>query len=194
MRDLVPGKMRDNHDDEQCDGDEILQENLLYEIEKIFNRKTKYHSIWALLSIVDKIMLILNFGTLLYCVLIPEGFIGLILSVYTLSVSVSFNYARYLDVLEKLLQVYQDHILLEVNDYQRYLLQIGENDQLSYLDKIRHVQKIENDNILKFMGVNFVLPHSLRVLSLKKVVACFIAYVVVFICIPVAQHYLTNPR
>ena len=174
-------------DDEERQLDQI---NLEHEIKKIYDRKEHYYSMWLIYSIIDKVLLIINFGTLLICVLVKVDKLGLILSFFTLSVGVLIDSKEYVILLEKLLNVYTDTILPKIKDYKMAVIVNDQGVLMSnVLDQIRHIQQIEKDNIEKFMGYGFTLPNSLRTLACRKILVCGIAYMATFICIPVLYHY-----
>lgn len=174
-------------DDEERQLDQI---SLVYEIKKIYDRKEHYYSMWLIYSIIDKVLLIVNFGTLLICVIVKVDKLGLILSFFTLSVGVLIDSKEYVLLLGKLLDVYTDIILPKVMDYK---MAVMVNDQgvlmADVLDQMRHVQQIEKDSIEKFMGYGFTLPNSLRNLACRKIMVCSLAYITTFICIPVLYNY-----
>ena len=166
------------------------------EIQGIFDRKDHYYFMWLLYSIIDKVLVIVNFGTLLICVVIEADELGLILSFFTLSIGVLIDSKEYVILLEKLLLVYNDVILPTVEDYRRSML-VKEEDgggetkkTAIVLNQMRHVRRVENDSIEKYMGCTFTLPHSLRSVACRKVIVCFFAYVTTFICIPLLYNYL----
>ena len=175
------------------DGEEtqlVCQISLKHEVKNIYDRKDHYYSMWLLYSIIDKALLIVNFGTLLTCIIVKVDKLGLILSFFTLSVGVLIDSKEYVILLEKLLNVYTDTILPQVKAYWMAVLV---NDQglrmVDILYQIRNVQQIEKDNIEKFMGFGFTLPNSLRTLACRKIIACSVVYIITFICIPVLYHF-----
>ena len=170
--------------------DEADEINLDREIQAIFDRKEHYYNMWLIYSLIDKVLLIINFGTLLICVIIKADTLGLILSFFTLSIGVLIESKEYAILLEKLLNVYTDEILPKITDYRRSLI-VKEQEVLmtTVLKHMRYVQNVEKDNIEKFMGYGFTLPNSLRTVACRKVIVCFVAYVTTFICIPVLYHY-----
>ena len=171
----------------------IITDNFNAEVDKIKDKKRKYRSLLTLFSMSNKILMIINFGTLLFCIVIPNSNIGLILSIYTLSFSVICNTTSHVPNLEKLIAIYEDSIIPQVETYARKVESNDEDDDNT--DIIEYVQNIEKYNIKDYMGKAFVLVNTLRHIQYYKIYICAITYILTFICIPIIYHYspLSSP-
>ena len=85
------------------------------EMKHIKNKEKVFVKLWRLYSVFDKFFIIINFSTLLFSIFIAESSVSLALSIYTLSFSIVFDTKRYISILEKLIILYQDEIIPEVN-------------------------------------------------------------------------------
>lgn len=165
--------------------------SLEHEVKRICDKGEHYYSMWLLYSILDRVLLIANFGTLLVCIIVKVETLGLILSFSTLAVGVIFDSKEYVILLGKLLNVYKDHIVPKVNDYRLSVL-VNDKDEATMkevLNQVRFVQRLERYYLTKYMGYTFTLPNSLRTIACRKIIICSIVYISIFICIPVVYHF-----
>ena len=169
----------------------IITDNFKTEINKIKTKKQNYRRLYTLFTITNKLLMIINFSTLLFCILIPNTNIGLILSIYTLSFSVICNASSYIPTLEKLEAIYDDGIIPQIEAFERKVennpIEISNDD--TAVDVIEHIQNIEKENIKDYMGKAFILVNTLRHVDYTKISICGITYLIMFVCIPIIYHY-----
>ena len=169
-----------------CEENYDADDDIAREINIIKKKEKTYNSLWRLFSIANKLLMIINFATLLFCVLIPNSNIGLVLSIYTLSFSIICNTSTHVPTLEKLIIVYQDEIIPQIEKYVRC---IATRDAAINCDDISEIQELERDILDQFMGKGFRLVNTLRDIDHKKIFFCALMYIILFICIPIAYHY-----
>lgn len=174
-----------------------LVEDLEDQLEQIKKRMKNFNNLWTLYSFVDKLLIIIQFATLLYSILLislaSENMIGIILSLYTLSVSTVVDKLKpYLVILENLVSVYEDFIIPDIDNYKR-----GISANLCYnTDSVIKLEaaaaecyNIEQRHIKIQMGEKFVLPTTLKSMNCRKIIGCGVSYLVCFILIPVVYFY-----
>lgn len=164
--------------------DKTLMSDFQREVFAIRNKEKRYNLLWKYFSSIDKVFSIINFGTLLYSVIFSNSRIGLILSIYTLSFSMVCNNGNHLSTLEKLVHVYQDHIIPRIEELFRNMLK---NREFCY--DVQAIKTIETEMLNTYMGKDFILSNTLRDMNYKKVCVIIVAYIIMFICIPVIYHY-----
>ena len=172
--------------------DNFLYKDLMLEVGKINQKKTNLKTLWSLYTFADKALVIIQFGTLLFSVVSIPGNIGLILSMYTLSFSSICQLQTHLITLNKLIPIYEEHILPKIQNYVRqYSRQYSFNNKREdLLNAFQECQNIERGYIKAEMGQNFVLSNTLRSRGYKKIVSCTIVYLIIFIAIPLVHTFL----
>ena len=168
--------------------DNSLFQDLLLEVDKIQQKKTNLKTLWSLYTFADKALIIIQFGTLLFSVVSIPGNIGLILSMYTLSFSSICQLQTHLITLNKLIPIYEEHIIPKIQNCVRRYSFDDERDVL--LNAFQECQNIESGYIKDEMGQNFVLSNTLRSRGYKKIVSCTLVYLIIFIAIPLVHTFL----
>ena len=170
------------------ESDIILLIDLKRHADSFSQKSSKFKKIWSIYSITDKVLCIVQFGTILYSILFPEQNIGLILSMYTLSFSFLVSHMpKNMYTLEKIIPIYEEYIIPDINQHIRTHT-IPQPQNINQI--VNECNKIENDHLKRGMGEGFILSNTLRSVNCKKIVSCIIVYVVFFILIPV--FYGTN--
>lgn len=161
------------------------EEEYKIELEKIMKKLKNYKSLWRLFSMSNKILMIINFITILLSIFITEGNVTLALSIFTLSFSFVCDTRRYLPILENLLIIYQDEIIPNIKKCIRQNKRYygGETD---VVDKIL---KIEKEYLTQYLGKSFVLSNTLRGMDWKKIVCISLVYIISFVGIGLLCYY-----
>lgn len=161
-------------------------DNIKKEIEYIRNKEKIFTSLCRLFTITNKTLMIINFSTILFSILITESNLSLVLSIYTLSFSILCDNRIYIPTLEKLIIIYQDEIIPQID---KRLREYYNNNNNINEDIIYEIQHIEKTNLTYYFGSSFMIPKKLRGIDWKKVISIFVIYVVSFICIAVLCFY-----
>ena len=167
-------------------------ENLNLQLDEVKKRKKLYQSLWRLFTISNKSLMIINFSTILFSIFTPNSNIPLILSIFTLSFSSICDTRIYESILEKLINIYEDEIILDVDkyirDYQKNNID-NDNNNNKDCDPIYDIQQIEKKHLTKHLGQSFTLPTALRKADWKRIVAIGVFYIVCFISIAVLCYF-----
>ena len=149
------------------------------ELKHIQNKEKIYVKLWRLYSVLENFFIIINFSTILFSIFFSESSVSLALSIYTLSFSVVFDTKKYITTLEKLIILYQDEIIPEINKCIRKYYKANNCD--NYSDIIYELQFIEKENLSKYLGSYFNVPKKLRSIDWKRIVLIFAIYITSFI-------------
>ena len=166
---------------------QILRSEVGAEVARIKAKYDNFQFLWNMYSLVDKVLVIVQFGTLLYSVIVPENnYIGLTLSMYTLSFSVICKFQAHLITLEKLIPTYEGTIIPEMEDFLR---KNALNDSFDFWQgAVSVLLDIEQRGLQVNMGRGFTLSNTLRSINCKKILCCIIIYIVFFIFIPILLY------
>ena len=157
------------------------------EIKHIKNKEKIFVKLWRLYSVLDKFFIIINFSTLLFSIFISESNVSLALSIYTLSFSIVFDTKKYISTLEKLIILYQDEIIPDVN---KCIRKYYKNDNCdTYSDIIYELQHIEKENLNKYLGCSFNVPKKLRSIDWKRIFLILFIYIISFTSLSVACYF-----
>lgn len=174
------------------DLDIVLLEDLEKCVEEIKKKQKKFESLWKLYSLVDKAFIIIQFATLLYAIMMSEPIIGVILSLYSLSFgNVISRVQKHLNILERIIPVYERSIIPQVDNYIRdKIVQVESDDSNIYNLKnaANECHEIEQKNLEKGMGEGFNLPASLKSINCRKIAGIIVLYVFCFVLIPVIYY------
>lgn len=154
------------------------------EFQKILEKVNNYRSLWRLFSVCNKILVLINFITIILSIFI-EGNLTLALSVYTLSFHFIFEPRGYIPTLEKLLNVYQDRIIIECKKY----IRDAKSQERSENEIIDTILEIERSSLIDYMGQAFTLSNTLRGMDCKRILCIALAYIISFAGIAVACYY-----
>ena len=127
--------------------------------------------------------MIINFSTIIYSIFITESNVSLVLSIYTLSFSILCDNRIHIPLLEKLIIIYQDDILPEINARLRKYNKKKDSEDIIY-----EIQGIEKEILNSYFGKCFVIPKSLRTVDWKKITIIFVIYILSFISIAVVTY------
>ena len=177
-------------EDEEEGGGNVAQFDK--EIANIKKKKKTFKSLWRLFSLANKMLMIINFSTLLFCILIPNSNIGLVLSIYTLSFSIICNTSSHIPTLENLVVIYEDEIIPKIDLFVRTTKDNNARGDDYDDDSIYRAQQIEKGILSKYMGESFFLSNTLRNVDCKRILACAFIYVVMFVCIPIIYNYASS--
>lgn len=159
----------------------------IQEVRNIISKLRNYKTLWRLFSVCNKILMIINFITILLSIFITEGNVTLALSIFTLLFQFVCDTRRYIPTLEKLLILYQDYILVEIH---KYIRNAKKNIESYNIDNIIDgILEIEKSHIVRYMGESFTLSNTLRGMDCKKILSVGLVYVVSFISIGFLCYY-----
>ena len=128
--------------------------------------------------------MVINFSSILFSIFLTENSIALILSMYTLSFSIVCDTRIHIPTLEKLITIYEDEIIPNINKYMRNYKK-NNNDN----DAIYDLQQIEKKFLIEYMGKSFMLSNTLRGMNCKKIISIILIYIVSFIIIAILCYY-----
>ena len=103
---------------------------------------------------------------------------------YTLSFSIVCDTRIHIPTLEKLITIYEDEIIPNINKYMRNYKK-NNNDN----DAIYDLQQIEKKFLIEYMGKSFMLSNTLRGMNCKKIISIILIYIVSFIIIAILCYY-----
>ena len=146
------------------------------EFKLIQNKEKVFIKLWRLYNVSDKFFIIINFTLLIFSIF-TESSLSLALSIYTLSFSIVFDARKYLATLEKLIILYQDEIIPEVNKCMR---KYRKNNCDNCSDIVYELQQIEKDILNKYLGIYFSIPKKLRSVDWKRSLLIFFIYLISF--------------
>lgn len=174
--------------------DNLLLEDYIQTIQRIYENYRRFTVISRIYSGTIKLMMIMNVGSLFYSIIYPEQHYSLILSLVSFSLSSMFDVNSRYDTLNKLVSLYSNHI---IPDIERYIYEhIGKNirsmkdytneipPSTDYLEKKREVEDLVSYNYRRFMGEDFTVPMSLRYVNFWGISVCIILYISIFIVVP----------
>ena len=176
----------DDDDDEKIDNFDI-DIDIEKEMQHIQDKEKIFLKQWRLYSVLDKFFIIVNFSTLLFSIFIAESSVSLALSIYTLSFSIVFDTKGNIKILEKLIILYQDEIIPEINKCVRKYYKTSNCD--SYSDIIYELQHIEKENLSKYLGLYFSIPKNLRSIDWKRIFQILVLYIFSFVSLSVACYF-----
>ena len=180
----------DDNDKEKVIGYlDLIDVDILNEMETIQKKERTFVKLWRLYSLMDKFFIIINFSTLLFSIFISESSLSLALSIYTLSFSIIFDTKKYVTTLEKLIILYQDEIIPEINKCVRKYHKNDLENNDNYSDIIYELQQIEKDQLNKCLGSYFSVPKSLRTIDWKRISLIILFYFISFISLSVACYF-----
>ena len=165
-----------------------MQNNSDYNAEliKIIKKKKKYHSLWRMFSISNKLLMLINFISILLSIFVTEGNITLALSIFTLSFSFICDTRIYIPILNQIIIVYTDEIIPEIKkiirDYENGIIQQN-------IDVVDMIIKKEKELLRYFLGASFTITNTLRGLDWKKVICIGFVYVIFFVGIALLCYY-----
>lgn len=162
--------------------------NIKDEINYVKNKKKVFAKLSSLYYILDKFFIIINFSTLLFSIFFTESNISLALSIYTLSFSIVFDTKGYITVLDKLIILYEDEIIPEINKSVRKYYRYNEFNGSCH-DIISNLQKIEKNYLRKHFGSSFSIPKRLRSIDWIKIFLVCFFYVVSFISLSIMCYF-----
>ena len=136
--------------------------------------------------------MIINFSTILFSIFNPKSNIPLILSIFTLSFSIICDTRIYENILEKLIAIYEEEIIFEIDKYVRNYHKRGEEEEEEKKDAIYDIQQIEKKHLTNHLGHSFTLPSTLRSMDWKRIFAIVLIYVSCFISIALLCYYTSN--
>ena len=172
------------------------------ELHRVKCRERVFVKLWHLYSTLDKFFMIVNFSTIIFSIFFTEKSLSLALSIYTLSFSLIFDTKRYVTMLDKLIILYQDEILPEINKCVRKYYKNNDNDNdnnnnSNFTEKddisdiIYEIQQIEKELQSRYLGHYFTIPKRLRSINWKRIVTGFLFYIVSFILLSIACYFKT---
>ena len=195
---------------------DVINTDIKNELKYIQNKEKTFVKLWRLYSTLDKFFMIVNFSTILFSIFISESSLSLALSVYTLSFSMIFDTKRYIPILEKLIILYQDEIIPEINKcIRKYYKNVSfkdtttttttnnnnnndndnnDNNNDNYSDIIYELQQIEKDCQSKYLGIYFSIPKRLRSIDWKRIFLVFSIYIISFISLSVACYFKSTGK
>ena len=189
-----------NHEKKISINDYYDNEDIEKQVNIIKNKQKTFKTLWLLYYILDKFFLVINFSTILISIFIAESNLPLTLSIYTLSFSMIFDSKRYIPILEKLIILYSDEIIPEINKFVRKYCKIkinnnnnndndNNNNDDDISDVIYNLHQIEKDYLNKYLGCYFFVPKRLRSIDGKKIISVIFIYIVSFIALAVICYF-----
>ena len=184
--------MPDEIDIKLCDDDDDDEEKIKTEIKRIKKKDELYKTLWRLFTISNKSLMIINFTTILFSIFNPKSNIPLILSIFTLSFSIICDTRIYENILEKLIAIYEEEIIFEIDKYVRNYHKREEEEEEEKKDAIYDIQQIEKKHLTNHLGHSFTLPTTLRSMDWKRISVIVVIYVSCFIAIALLCYYTSN--
>lgn len=164
------------------------EEQIKIEKERIGKKAELYKNLWRLFSVSNKSLMIINFSIILFSIFTPQSNIPLILSIYTLSFGIICDTRIYENVLEKLINIYEEEIILEVDKYIRDYYK-NNKEECNNNDSIFEIQNIEKKHLTHHLGSSFVLPNTLRSMDCKRILFIVFIYIFSFTIIALLCYY-----
>lgn len=160
------------------------EEQIKTEKERIERKAKLYKNLWRLFSVSNKSLMIINFSIILFSIFTPESNIPLILSIYTLSFSTICDTRIYENILEKLINIYEEEIIPDID---KYIRDYYKNKNCN--DFIFEIQKIEKNHLTDHLGSSFMLPNTLRSMDCKRILFIVFIYIFSFTIIALLCYY-----
>lgn len=174
--------------------DKLLLNEYVRTIEGIYDNYGRLVNLTRVYSGTSKCMTMMNIASLFYSVIFPEQHYSLVLSLISFSLSSIFDVESRYKTLDRLVRLYGDRILPQVEGHVykhvgKTIKDIKEytTDVPSSIDYLQEKQELENlvaEAYDRYMGEGFTPPTGLKYTDYCSIFFCIALYISAFVLVP----------
>lgn len=182
----------------------LLLQDYISTVEGVYDTYRRFVVVARVYSGTAKGMTVMNVGSIFFSIAFPHQHYSLILSLVSNSLNSMFSVDSRRQVLSRIVDLYSDRIIPEVEKvvYERIGWNVKDiktyvgdtEDTTDYLVEKRKIDYVVDGSFRRFMGEAFTVPVGLKYIDLTGIGVCIFLYISMFVLVPVMHWWISQSR